>query len=497
MKLFTLVSILTLFGCGMPSVDRVKVEESYVDSSTGTPILLEQDKRSCDESGLFKFKLFKKLSDYNLIELSSSFETYSFEEKGSLRNKMILGGEIIDRLSLSSRSGKITSKRIEKINGKSYEMCVGKDFTDKEYLESVALKVDHALISVENKVKGTRLSRFLKPINIRIHPKFSKEEVIISGSKKRTESKTLINNALFNYEFNEMIILPQGTNKNGIIPFNGVPLWDVPLVIAHEYGHYVFSKLYSSYFKNVAPYKISRAHLCYDNTHKSKDPKTKITDHSKEEAKDENTEQEYLFKFDTESKRSNGERGGKNTVSVTDSSFYRTVDENTIIGAFNEGFADLFARYTMDDQYTVNGLGCLTKSRDVYSKNFLSGTEKVFTKEVINSFLSRIKESSESCFKNTNFQSLHSIGAIFAYGIDFLYTKLGLTKEEKLNEITKWVQSVNRSHRYILSLSSEDAINYYIFLAFKNMIDQKGEDQNTIKEVFESVFPMSAEIYSL
>ena len=514
MRIYLLLSAIFLVACGQPQGVRPVFTESFVDTSSGAPEVLEFSEDICDESETYKFNLFTQFNNFqtsNFTPQNSDDLIFNTNTRTGLRKKLIFKGEIIDRTTLNIKNSSISSKRVVVKNGVTPNLCVGKDFTeDKQYLDEVGIKVDFVLNLVSEAVKNTRLNG-LKQVDIRIHPIFKKEEVVIGTNHKRTESKTIINNALFNYVQNEMIILPQGKNEQGIIPFNGTPLWDVPLVIAHEYGHYIFSQLYPNYFKHVAPHKISRAHLCYNNEHiklieneTEKDKKQKEKSEEKEEVKEQ---AQPAFKFEikdfkagtmrqAQSQKTDNTRGGKNTVEEQ-SSFNRPVDKNTIIGAFNEGFADLFARYTLDDKYTVNGLGCLTKTRDVYNSEFLSGEKKIFGNEVINSFLATVKLDRKSCYEQANYQSLHNVGSIFAYGIDTLYTELGLSKEQKLKQIIRWVQSINRAHNYIQSLNHQDAMKYYILLAFENMMDQYPSNQNKIKEVFEGIFPIVADEFTL
>ena len=510
---------LSLTSCGPVETTRIKYEDSYVEESTGEAFILKYDASECDESDYYRFKLFTAYKDYKNVEYypdTNEQGAFSISKTSLLKKEMLFGGKLINRLTLHTSTNKITSKRIIKRKADHKSFCLGKDYSESDSLDAVGVKVDATLKMVETKLKETSLLKYLRPINIRIHPEYTIEEKVQGRASSSTKAKTLINNALFNYEYNEMVILPQGKNLNGIVPFNGVPLWDIPLVTSHEYGHYVFSTLYPNYFSNVAPYKISRAHLCYnpaghgasmhavdpENNEEDKEKeKDKEKDKDKKENNTETTKTNFEFKPVVKSSQENSQKRNGSSIeevnNVDTASFTRRVDEHTVIGALNEGFADLFARYTMDDQYTVNGLGCLSLTRDVYSKNFLSGEEKIFSQELVDSFTSNTKESSESCYRKANFQSLHVVGSVLAHGIDLLYTKLSLTKAQKLTELTKWVRAINRSHQHLLSLSSAQALNYYAFLAFSNAKKQFPDSQVDILEIYSSNFPMANALYPL
>lgn len=524
MRYSLVLFMLLAVSCGQVVQEpRIKMTESYEEESTGEPFILKYDSRECTEEDSYLFKYFTENSTYKNIEYiplnNSTAGTFNISKNTLLKKEMLFGGKVINRLTLNTRTNQITSTRVVAKKADRRELCIGKDYTDSNTLDAVGVKVEATMTMVEAAVKKTSLPRSLRPITIRIHPEYINEEVIASPTRKKTSAKSLINNALFNYEHQEMVILAQGTNLNGIVPFSGVTLWDIPVVTAHEYGHYVFSKLYPNYFDSVAPYKISRAHLCYDNhtdlpfgaapiPHDPTDPE-KQNDKEKEDT-DENDEQvvespEFKTTFDfkpvnnTDKNESDNSRSGRSMQEVkpTESNFDRTISEHTFIGALNEGFADLFARYTLDDEYTVNGVGCLSFTRDVYSSSFLNGERKILSKKIIDSFNSSIKHKRRSCFTHTDTQSLHVIGAVLAHGVDKVYSAVGLDKTQKLKELVKWAKSINRSHNFIMQLAYVDILNYYAYTAFKNLMEEYLEHQVQIKAIFEENFPEAAKEYSL
>lgn len=518
---YSLFSLLFLaISCG-PVIQQpqVKFQESYEEESTGEPFILKYDSRECNDSGSYLFKLFTEYSTYKNIEFippkNNESGIFNISKKTLLKKEMLFGGTIINRVTLNTRNNKISTSRVIKKSSDKRNLCVGKDYSDTNTLDAVGVKVDATMAMVESAIKQTSLPKSLRPITIRIHPKYVKEEVIRSQTRKRTKARSLINNALFNYEHNEMVILAQGKNTSGLVPFNGIPLWDLPIVTAHEYGHYVLSALYPNYFQRVAPYKISRAHLCYDN-HVHGAPampappvitepeNVKDESHEHDESEHDESEHDDLNRnFQLTPVVQNSPGSGSRTEQTqretqpVESGFIRKVDEHTLIGALNEGFADLFARYTLGDEYTVNGVGCLSQTRDVYSAYFLNGEHKKLTRKAIDTFLSSIKSESKSCFSHTNYQSLHVIGAILAHGVDKIYKEIGLNKNQKLKQLVKWARSINRSHSHITKLANEDVLNYYAFLAFDNVMNQFLSEQVKIKKVYEENFPLASAKFPL
>ena len=100
----------------------------------------------------------------------------------------------------------------------------------------------------------------------------------------------------------------------------------------------------------------------------------------------------------------------------------RSVGPSLYWGAVNEGFADLYARYTRNSEDgQLRGVDCFANSRDVESANFGDGTAKVYDARVKSIFLStREMDGSASC-SAPDFQGIHSIGAILAHGVDAVF----------------------------------------------------------------------------
>jgi hypothetical protein len=89
--------------------------------------------------------------------------------------------------------------------------------------------------------------------------------------------------------------------------------------------------------------------------------------------------------------------------------------------AVNEGFADLFAFYSLDQQpQLAKNIPCMDISRDVLSAKFASGRAKSLDSVALGLYASPEAFPSDNCTE-PNFQAPHSVGAVVAYGVNRLF----------------------------------------------------------------------------
>ena len=107
----------------------------------------------------------------------------------------------------------------------------------------------------------------------------------------------------------------------------------------------------------------------------------------------------------------------------------RTVGPSLYWGAVNEGFADLYARYSRNSgDGQLRGVDCFAGSRDVESPAFGDGSPKVYNERVKSIFLSPQDLDGAATCSAPDFQGIHSVGAIIAHGI-------GAVFETTLNDV--------------------------------------------------------------
>ena len=118
----------------------------------------------------------------------------------------------------------------------------------------------------------------------------------------------------------------------------------------------------------------------------------------------------------------------------------RAVSVSDYWGATNEGFADLFGHYaTGAVSRSLAQVDCFDRSREVDSASFSDGTLKVLDTKNLGIFQSEsVSESPDDCGA-PYMQSIHSIGAIIAHGIDRMYLGAGISDpKEKTRLILAW-----------------------------------------------------------
>jgi hypothetical protein len=94
--------------------------------------------------------------------------------------------------------------------------------------------------------------------------------------------------------------------------------------------------------------------------------------------------------------------------------------------AINEGFADLFAFYSLNQRPELpKNIPCLNISRDVLASQFASGRPKILDSIALGQYELSDYIAPDNC-NAPFFQSPHSIGAVVAYGVNRLFQASGL-----------------------------------------------------------------------
>lgn len=174
--------------------------------------------------------------------------------------------------------------------------------------------------------------------------------------------------------------------------WKGLNLWEIPWVLAHEYGHHVF------------------------RTHSA------------------------VVSFT---------RNAKNLgFALVD----RDVTDEDVWDAVNESYADLFAFYAMGGKAGLtDGLDCFEKNRDVASPVFADGRVKALDREVLGLYFSETKGPARATCNEPNLQSEHAIGAIIAHGIARLFGASGAgdvaSQAARLLEWSRRLGDLQRSAR--------------------------------------------------
>jgi hypothetical protein len=401
--LLLLMLFAFITSCGVKLNKAKGLEVSYRESSTGTPIDLEDSKI---------FSVCKPSLD-KLITASvftgSEFKNIPYQVKSELFPNILYAGDID---LVESSIGMRGYRKDILDNGKIFSICLGADYSSEKSYESAAAS---SLFSFsKTQVILDQLKLNLPPLTLRIAPKVTRTKEYNEGNTLVRDSKILINNAYYNYKEKEIVFLPQGIpSKSGIIPFSGVAMWNIPFVGAHEYGHHLFASLFSNFVNDSELSKSTK--FCFDNSHKH----------------DQN-----IQKFSNNNKS-------------------RVVGVKEVVTVINEAAADMFARYVVDEQITMKNLGCLRKSRDVKSKSFTSGATKRLSSKMIEKFFLGKHIQTQNCYREVNYQDPHMIGASIAYMFDQILSEKKQTKEEKIQFLVNWIKELNLKYYSYKYLSNQ------------------------------------------
>lgn len=316
-------------------------------------------------------------------------------------------------------------------NGEAVTVCPEESLYAQDTIEGAALNAAYFINKTNAKVSALVPEANIKPVELKISPNIREKYVLLdsTGAVMASETYYRTDNAYYEPAANAITFLPHSTSirKFGF----SMSFWEVPMVASHEYGHHVFESLFfrnipSTSIQTLASNKQRGATNCFGHHQKAKP------------------------KFDGHQKITAAAR----KVTISD-----------VVGAYNEGFADLISHYTLSDQERgLAGVKCLEISRDVGSAVLFDGKPKIFSKEALASFFSTVEEVARGC-EVTQYQDDHVIGAIFAHSADRILSLLTESKEQKLAATLSWAQAISKQAP-ILALFPPEGLNRTLFAMF-------------------------------
>jgi hypothetical protein len=409
-------------------------ETSYTETSTGEPNDYVYLNNSCEE--IINEELDKTPSVKLFI--NGIYQTVKMEkvENEHVIKNLLLGGKITDG---TRRRGKLVIDQ----RPQTFKYCFDHEMLKENHFEDAALSILDPINKFENRYKVLLTENKISKVTIRALPLYTRVKSKTRGNKKEINRAKLINNAFYSPQRGEITFLPQGTNEIGFVPFGGIPLWKQPMVALHEYGHHFFrSILGGSIVKD-------KHELCIDNR----------------------------STLDLVS----GNRHRDNLVST-----YRKVNKEKVISALNEGFADIFSYYSNVDNKNLKNFGCMEKSRDVESQTFIQGDTKRLTREAIDLFMSTEKHKVSACILETNYQSVHMIGAIYAFAINNVLKETEASNLQKLRLILKWIETIKHLHK--ISKTPEELLDMAT-TSFYRLFQAEFPDKKDLCQMFFVSFP--------
>jgi hypothetical protein len=271
-------------------------------------------------------------------------------------------------------------------------------------VEATALASAHLLESAHSYYQTLDGRRALPGVELHVLPRFEKELGFVDAEgRRRLLIKTETDNAAWALaDLGDgrgsrpiFYVLPRSKEAAQKSVFGGANLWELPFVMAHEFGHHAF-------YATARNLKNDMSSIQFDEL--------------------------------------TGIR-----AAIVQSPVVRASTENgraarwrTSLLALNEAMADLFGYYATGA--TLSGVTCLEISRDPASPIFADGTtRKRLTAAMIAGDFSSPERS--SC-EQPDLNEEHALGAVFAHGFDRLFTLAAEGKELTDDAATRYKASL-------------------------------------------------------
>lgn len=329
--------------------------------------------------------------------------------------------------------------------GRELQFCSFKNSYESNSVEGAALNANYVISRAYNKLQQVAPELLPKPISIQIAPLYATEIHATSESGDMHATQYLTDNAFYSPANATITFLPQSQEGLDADVFAGKPLWDIPMVGAHEYGHHIFHHLF--------PEADNSEHsLCFDNrVHKGPRLREK------------------------------------------DSSSFREVNTQTVFGALNEAFADLDAYYSLGDRLvSLKGITCMDKNRDVDIQYFSDGSEKRLSNKNVSTFFSFDRyNSAQTCFV-PDFQDIHIMGAAIASLVYRQMKYLNMSDSEALTVLLQWIQSIRDDYLKDKTRSPRSVFSRSVMLFTQTLLRIEGEqNKRGICKIVNDLYPSS------
>lgn len=377
----------------------------------------------------------------------------------TMRDKNL--AEILDQQLLRDPARKVISNTFYgervKITGPLYDVtfttlsapvalniCPEDESFEEETIESAGLNAAYFINKTHSRYTGLGIGPALKPLTLNIMPSITQKKSEFGMNGWEESDAFWTDNAIYNPEASSITFLPHSMEwkrTQGTVNF-----WAIPMVPSHEYGHHIFQGIYQARTSS-----IHRHQGCFGSIN--------------------STQQEYAPD--------------------------RKVSPFDVLGAYNEGFADLVSFYTLDaEELNFDGVSCLQVTRNVKSASFYDGQLKTFSGPVLESFFSTSKLQENRTCEQTNYQDIHFIGAIFAYSAERFMSQMTDSSDEKFKIIIEWAKLLKAKEYLYLRLEGDQYLRktFADFLKLSARTLNRRFDQQLCQEAEKLFTGIKAEI---
>lgn len=320
------------------------------------------------------------------------------------------------------------------------DICNNEDYAyTRYYLENSAFNSIYGIISAKRVFSESVPNIVIPPVSVSVSPIFETKLTLIPSSEPNTRiEKTYYDadNAYYSlYPKNDPIItiLPQSKEAR---EKEKVPLWTLPMVGAHEYGHHIFYVLFPKFFK-------------------TRTTQENVTDICFTDRKQFN----IISKESDEDKRNN-------------KSFFT-------IRAINETFADLIAYYGLDENNnSYKKVDCFENSRDVNSLIMGSGDTKMFSETFLKVMNDEYKSYKKYKCDEINPQNIYSVAAVNAFIINAIFDEKRFNRNERIFILSNWLKRLNENYELMKPLSAAN----YLFSSFEYLVDEVNKTKPSLRD---------------
>lgn len=369
-------------------------------------------------------------TDYNYEQLAI-YSGYYDQAQGRILKGELIGGNIIT-------------------DEKDVTICPGVSDYNKNTVENASLSINYTITKTNNKVKTLFPTMDIEPVTVKVTPLYG--EKVKAG--KRTQTSYMTDNAFYLPTDNTIQFLPQSKEGLALGVFGKIPVWEIPMVASHEYGHHLFATIYPRSQSAEEELSLKGHELCFDN-------RVDHVHHAKHVTRNKN------------------------------------VDFDTVLGAFNEGFADLVSFYSLEnDERALTDIKCMETSRDVDSSIFHDGVSKTFDSDNLDIFFGVADQETKSCGE-ADFTGIHDIGAVFAHAVDSIMSLYSSNKDTKLKVTINWLKKLNEKHYDLDALSTRRQLNAIYLIFIKEIFNEFGDSKKATVCQYTKYYHQDLDYYTL